>query len=210
MAGKGLPLPHEQCESLRRNGKRCRKYKLRGSRTCEFHGGRTAQKNPVRVHHLPRFYSKVLTKTLADFVAECADIDPTERLGLMEELDLMRHAAMLPISLYNQAVENGKHAVIEIAASGMKQALNDLANMAERIVRMDAARKDKISVHTIEYVVNQIVRIMYEKLDEDEAKEIEATIRSKVKLPKSGVDGTSITPDQDALDMDDTIPKEPE
>lgn len=204
----GLPWPEHQCEAKRKNGKRCRKYKLKGARTCEFHGGRTGQRarERVRVDHLPRFWSKQLGPTLTAYVREITDSPPEDQTALYEHLALMQHAAGPAIALYDLACTKDNLMLQVEASQLMKTALKDCANLAEQIVRINAAAKDKISVHHIEYVVNQIVRIIYENVGEPEGRIVEKAIREKVKLPKSGVEGTSITPDMDATEMDGSIP----
>ena len=206
----GGPPPEEwQCTAIRRLTRtRCRKWRLRGQKTCEFHGGRTGQKTGVRINHLPRFYSTQLKGTLKEFLDSVADEPLDDKLNLSEELDLFRHSSLPAVRLYELAVSTNKQELILEAARTMRQSLDDCSSLAERIVRMDAARKDKISIHHIDWIINQVIRCVYDALDGDDAQKLEQMIRTKVKLPKQGAEGTMVTPSDDVREMDDTVPRD--
>lgn len=209
----GIPPPRFQCEAIRKNGKRCRKWRLRDKRTCQFHGGRSRTGSPYQtVMTLPRLYSKHLSGTLLDAVEHVMGQDPREALNLFEELALMRVAAGDAIKLYNAAhtVEGEKGDAIRTQAAGlMAQALSNVQSMCESAARIELQGKDKLSIHSLKAVVDQVVYISYKVFKDhpDLVKKFQETIAEQVRMPKaSGIEGTDITPDRDVVEMDETIP----
>lgn len=158
---------------------------------------------------MTRFYSKYMTRTVREAVEDALAVSPQEQLQLFEELALMRTLAGESIKLYSAAKETGKQPVIDTAAMIMQQQLNEVVRTCEAAARIDASAKDKVSVHTIHHFVDQIVRIAFDSFGDDpKAKEFEHLIRTQLKLPRSGNDGTSLTPDMDVTEMDSSVPKE--
>jgi hypothetical protein len=153
------------------------------------------------------FYSKHLTGTLKAYVETCTGIDPNDQLSLFEELALVRHLAGDSIRLYQGAQQSGKPELLSGATALMREALSHVVKTCEAAARIDALAKDKISIHNLTFLVEQIVRIAFKTLDEDDARRFEVMVRSEIRI-QSGPDGTMLTPDMDVTAMDDTIPKE--
>ncbi len=202
-----------RCQSLKINRDPCRRWALRGSNYCQFHGGRSGKR--VRNHHLPTFYSSKLTRTLSAAVEECLDKSPHEQLNLFEELALMRVQAGDAVKLYGAALElsDDNPAAPELQTDAgliMRDSLKDVISTCEAAARIEAASKDRITLNDVAFIVAQIVRIAYEVFDDDmeRAQQFEVLVRDKVKITDGGR-GTDITPDQDVQDMDGTIPREP-
>jgi hypothetical protein len=203
-----------QCQAKlrKKNGKKCNRWAMTGARFCHLHGGRRSANNNVRIGHLPMWYSKHLSKTIAEAIEESLAVDPSEQLSLYEELAIMRHTATTAVTLYSKAheVQDPKKRDEAIAAAGalLQEAMRSVASMCEAAGRVESNKKDKFSIHNLHYVVNRIVQISHKVFHDqpDKAKEFERLIRSEVKLADD-VSGTSITPDQDVIDMDMTIPK---
>lgn len=172
---------------------------------------------------MPRFYSKVLTKTLAAFVEEACDSPIADQTQVIEELALMRHGTSQVVALYDAVVgkleeerDPAKAAKLREAAAmiatQMKEDLKEVAKVCETAARIEAMAKDKVSVHSISHVVNQMVRLMHTVCGEENvaiAEEFERRVREEVKLPSTGPEGTNITPDMDVLEMDDLVPRAP-
>jgi hypothetical protein len=129
-------------------------------------------------------------------------------LSLLEELSLMRVLAGDTVALYDAAVGTEKTELVANAGMLLRDALRQVADMCEKAARVDALAKDKISIHHLSFVVNQIVRIAAEVFGDDttRAAQFEQLIRERVRLP-SIQQGTLLTPDADVVDMDSTIPK---
>jgi len=201
----GGPPPEDspyRCQAKRRCGEQCKRWALKESSYCQFHGGRGNSR--TRTDHLPAFYAKRLTKTLQAAIEEQLEQAPHEQLQLFEELALMRVYARDAVILYNAAVDKGSEELRLSAGALMAQVLGDVAKMCQSASNVSLAGKDKVSIHNIEYVVGQIVRILYQTLDDEDAQRVEERIRSDLKVYDQT--GTTITPDQDVLAMDATVP----
>lgn len=154
---------------------------------------------------MPRFYSHRLKGTLQDQVEILLGASPSEQLSLFEELALMRVTAAQVVALWGAA--EGTDAA-PMAGVLMRDALKDVISTCQTAANIESQAKDKFSIHALHHIINQIVRIAYECFDEDpRAERFEQLIKEKIKMPIEQT-GTLLTPDQDAVDMDDTIPKE--
>lgn len=182
---------------------------MKDSKYCKFHGGRVRKaRGEVRIDRLPKFYRNVLSKTLKEFVNDSLGAAPEEQLNLFEELAVFRGLACDVIKLHSKAEEGGNFETKAKAAELMKQALKEVVSVCESAARVSAIGKDKISVHDIQYMVNQIVRVAYATLSEEDARRFERSMKRDVKLPIRDESGTVLTPDMDVSEMDATIPNE--
>lgn len=161
-------------------------------------------------------YSKYFSKTLKDAIQEQLDTPPLERLQLFEELALMRDLAGQSIALYSIAREAaasqpGNERLIACvlgAGETMRLHLAEVVNVCEKAARLDEAAKDKISIHTLTFVVNQIVKCAYDVFGDDPRIMIlDTMLKNKVRLPSTGTAGTDLTPDLDVQAMDATVPR---
>ena len=203
----GTPRDEWRCGVTKRNGERCRGLRVRGTRACRVHGGLTGRKNRGPwTRQLPVFYSKVLTATLSDYVERCLGEDPRDSLKLHEELALMRHSAGEAVRLYGLAIESRDDKAVTMASMVMRDSLEAVASMCERAARVEFAGADKVSVHQVAWVVNQVVALAYRAMTDADAREFERLVREQVRIQAGQADGTTLTPDQAAIEMDDTIP----
>lgn len=205
----------DQCKAIRKNGKRCRKWHLRDSDFCQFHFGRTNKRAPIKNNTgkllgMPHFYRRVLRSTLQETFDELVLKAPAEQVQLFEELALMRLTVLDCVKLYDIASSTNKPEIILDAGMTMRLALKEVADLCSKAASIEAAGKDKLSVHHITFVVNQIVRLAFETFSEhtELAEEFERRVRTDIKLP-SVQGGTLLTPDQDVEGMDDSIPRRP-
>ncbi len=201
-----------RCQAFlaKRHGRQCRKYALRGERFCAFHGGRCRRRRGVvRTEHLPKFYSSVLTGTLAELVESQLDGPPHEQLQLFEELALMRSVSLDAVRLYDTAKAKGGLDAQQTAAHLMRDAINQVQSTVEVATKVFVASKGVVTVHNLSHVVRQITRIAHDVLQDhpELAHKFEDSVRRQVKI-EEGAKGTTVTPDVDVLDMDATIPQE--
>lgn len=203
----GAPPPDHprRCHGkIRRKHKRCGKWALKGRNYCQFCGGRSGRYS--RVIKLPRFYAKELTGTLQEYVEASLGAAPHEQLNLFEELAIMRAAAAETVALFAAAQQSKDSDTRAAAAMLMQEALKHVVATCESAARIEAGSKDKISIHNIAHVVQQIVRIAYAVFgDEAEVKSFERQIRENVKIA-GDKSGTDLTPDVDVGEMDETVP----
>lgn len=227
-SGRYVPPDEKRCTKIVRfSGERCRLRRARRpdgsySEYCRAHGGRTDRRHtaqvlqaPVRL--LPMIYQKYMTRTLSDAIREATNVSPAEQLRLFEELALIRESIGPSIQIYGAAreaslkePENEKLREAALAAGQLlRDQLAEVVKTCDVAARIDAAAKDKVSVHTLHHFVNQLVVCAHKVFGDDpRVAELDQTLRETVRIP--GVnenEGTSITPDQDVLEMDATIPR---
>lgn len=201
-------------------GERCKKWALRDARFCRSHRGRYDQRlqREGESNVDPRmFYKRHLRQTMRDALQEALDQDPSEQIQLYEELALCRMSAGQAVALwdaataaYEAADEERKGKFLDatlMAGDVMRSALREVRDTAEKISTMQVRTKGYISVHDLQHWVNSLVVCVYRACgdNEDIAIAIEQNIRTLIKLPDTSL-GTTITPDQDVLAMDDTVP----
>jgi hypothetical protein len=205
----------DQCTAKAiRTRQRCRRWRMLGATKCHIHGGRRELKAAVRIGHLPRFYSKHLSKTLNDAVEEALAYSPQEQISLFEELAITREMAGDALKAWAAAKalpdsNVKKQAYLQASSMLVREVLDHVRTFCESAARIQAMGKDKFSIHNLQAVVNQIVRISYDVFGDDleKAQQFERAIAEHVRLAEQN-QGTLITPDQDVIDMDSTIPRE--
>lgn len=170
------------------------------------------------------FYRQYLSKTLSDKLAECLSHDESEQTALLEDLALMRQTVVDIAQLYDVAhvaYEDAQTKEIRDKALEMKvtagqllrDAIGEVADIADKVEKHRAIRMEQtgVSVHAIAYIAKQCAQLAYRLCGDDLmlAQEFEKGIRA-IRLPNSPAElaGTLITPDQDVLAMDDTVPAE--
>lgn len=217
------------CKADLGGGRQCKAWALRGAKYCKFHGGYKGGRNFVD-KSMPRIYRRHMTQSLHAAVQEQMAVSPAEQLQLFEELALMREVAQQSVRLYGAASEALERAEAEGLEEPKRKKLEELtmsagmvlqdqmrsvSDICDRAARIDAQVKDKISVHTLHHFVDQIVMIAYKsfgELGEDSplVKDFVQRIRTEIKIPSTGAEGTSVTPDMDVRDMDETVPRAPQ
>lgn len=214
---------HMRCQRiLWKNGERCGHWAMRGSRWCTKHGGRreaARKKSPrlYRIAKMPRAYSKYLTRTLSEALEEQTGVNPQEQLQLYDELALIRDSAGQAVKLYGaarQASEEDptslkKQEFVFQAGAIMREQLKEVISACEAAARLENSAKDKISIHQLHFFIQQIVRAAYNVLGDDveTVRKIEHSIKTTIRLPSSGIEGTVVTPDMDVNAMDESVPR---
>lgn len=203
---KGIIHPRACKAKRRRDGELCCKWAVPDRNYCKFHNGHIGGKGP-RVNRLPVFYAKRLSGTLKEVIETSLDVPVSEQCSVLEELAVMRETAMQVMLLFEAALINKNQELITSAGILVKDALKDIVATAKIAQDIENNAKDKLSVHALGHVVNQIVKLAYEAFKHDlaSAKEFERLIHARLVIPVEQ-DGTTLTPDQDAMEMDSTVP----
>lgn len=159
-----------------------------------------------------RFYAHKLGPKLNAFVEECLANPEADQLSLLEELHVMRALAGDALELHTLAtalpIQHPERAAMLANASTLAaNALEQVRVMAKTAADNFAAAKDKYSVHSLHDVVAQIKRMVYASFEHDPAAldRFDAMLGNELRLPKIGNEGTTLTPDQDVLQMDASI-----
>lgn len=200
---------------------------------CRMHSGRLPKPlDPIDNTRLPMFYQRRLTKTLKKAVQESLGRTNAEQIALYEELALVREAAGQAVQNYGEAadlqadfesaISAGKKiseqdflavkSVTSEAAGQMVAELKNVEHFASAIAKIEAASKDNVTIHLLNSIVHQTVRLFYEVCGVENialAQRFEKLMKDKIVLPSqmSNATGTTITPDMDVLEMDGLIPK---
>lgn len=211
------PDGHErQCRATSRvSRQRCRKWALKGSNYCQFHGGR--RKIATR-KGMPSYYSKHLGPTLKAAMTELLEQPHDEMVQLYEELALARVQASQAVALAAPCFEPGTEIKAEtksLAMEMLRSSIDHVKDMCLAVQKLEQNAADKISLRVVDLFILQIVRAVYTVCgtdNQDIAQRIEAEIENRVRLPKQldidtgvTVNGTVITPDQVVVDMDRSI-----
>lgn len=172
---------------------------------CQFHGGRTGRRG-ARIDNLPTFYAKHLKTSLKKTIEDQLEVDPIEQINIFEELAIIRATAVSAVTLYEKCVgtkaEQGAGALV-------RDVLKEVVTTCQAAQQIESSSKDNISIHSIGHIVNQIVKVAYDVFGDDfeKAQLFEKLVNERVKMPLQQ-SGTLITPDQDAAEMDETVPSE--
>lgn len=168
-------------------------------------------------------YAEVLSPCLRDIVNAAVNQPPSEQVQLYAELQLSRLAAEQTVKNFafvSGLPDNteGKLSLVLQAGAMMSSAMASVANMAERVAKIEASSADKFSVTNLAGVVHQIALIaerVFSKLPNDlrapllqefrDAMQTQVTLASIDAMNK----GTHLTPDATALAMDSSIGQPP-
>ncbi len=198
-----------RCRATRRDGLPCMKWARRGRSYCVSHGGNKKKGQGPRLDRLPIVYAKLLPQTLAKVVETQLDAPVAEQLSALEELAVIKATARDVVALYGAAVESEDKDAVTSAGILVRDILSSVISCAEAAARIEATAKDKLSVFAVHHLINQVVKIAYRAFQHDlpGAKVFEKLIRDELVIPTEQ-NGTLITPDEDVVAMDATVPKE--
>lgn len=178
-----------------------------------------AQRATREFNKLPPVYSQYLSSSLRDRLLAAGEHFATQsRLNLDDELDLMRDTVLGEALLYDKACK-----VMELAATSdderiksaalearidcgmrLRQAIDGVAALCERVAKMDAASKAAIPSAAVNFVVMQVAQIAKDCLPPSQAQLLADRLRT---VRVSDIEsGTLRTPDMDADEMDATVP----
>lgn len=169
-------------------------------------------------HHMSRFYLKNLRPTLAAKLEELVDkVTPIDQLDLSEEIGLMRAQAGDAVQMYAEACEmpdsdpRAQQARL-IAGQMMSSRIKDVMAVIDQAGKTEEL---KVKLQTafaqvMTSVISSVAHAAWEVFGDDhKVREFTDLIRSKLEVRNIDVEGTDLTPDRDAIQMDDSIPAEP-
>jgi len=196
---------------------------LKGVDFCKFHGGAESQRaklEPVRIEPLgtKRFASRYLGEALYSMLEEQLEGDPVEQLQLFDELALLRITMGESLRKYNDAWEGCQNAetateehqgLLDAATALLQGDLERVSTMVKSAAYANSQTADKFSIHTFISLINQVVRIAHDVYGEENLEKFSAEVKRHLRMPTE-TEGTTITPDQDAISMNALIPSEPQ
>jgi len=178
---------------------RCKKWAIKDSKFCYRHGGKKLGRKGLKARGEKGLlmYRAYLSKTLQQRLDEFTGMSHLELTQLYEELSLSRLTVCDCVEMFriaHEVSEEGKPlAKVEtrIAAGNMlREALDDVKDLCEAVNKIEAAAKDKVSLHVLSLFVEQVVRAIYKAFPDDNeaAQRIEKFIRTEVKFPSASSD----------------------
>lgn len=205
----GCPPPDHprRCQAKsRRRQSRCQRWALKGSKYCQFHGGRRTES---RGTNIPRIYSKYLGKTLKEELEAFLGQSHHQQVSVYEELAISRVAAAQALRLAEPVLTNDiklKPETVALALSCLRDAMNNVRDMVVAAAKIEALATDKISIRYLDTFLTQIIRAIYIACGDEDgiAEVIEQEIRENVRLPIVSDLGTDSTPST-VLEMDESI-----
>jgi hypothetical protein len=226
-AAEGI-LRCEAMITISKTGRRCREDAMEGTDPprCERHWGqfdaRSIDHQDRKWSYMPRFYIHALKPALREYLElHMQDIPMVETLDLSEEIGLMRLAATDAVEYYAKAciAEGEPQKVLQaklLAGEVMKQGLQSVIDAVDKGAKVQEVklRVTGAMAEVMTSFVMAVVQSAYAVFQDDhKVKEFEETIREQMAARSLSIsqgvpEGTLLTPDQDAVSMDDTIPGE--
>jgi len=177
---------------------RCRRWALRTSEYCQFHGGRRAAHIYSRTgkRRLPVIYSKFLGPKLAERVEELLEQPHAEQVSLYNELAIARSAACEAIKLASplfdekqsvKLTDDLKALMIQTLGTAMRE-VKDLVLAASRL---EKEAGDKVSLKVVNLIVMQIVLAINDVCGAENlglAEAIARAIDERVRLPLNSIE----------------------
>lgn len=201
LGGPPHPDHPRRCQGIRYCGLRCNRWAIKGSKYCQFHAGRHRHKQKFWSHHVSRFYKRQLTTSLQQALEEQLSLKPDEQFSLFEELALVREVAAQHVKIYGAACEQGSQQAIMAAGELMAISLERVGNVCRMAAALHEEQRSKYSIHDLNYVIEQIIRISYDCFKDDErCNQFALMIREQLQLSRD--EGTKKTADQYVSEMD--------
>jgi len=184
-----------QCQAMSRvTRKRCRRWALRGTNNCQFHGGRNAQRalnQRNNKRRLPVFYQKYLGPKLSERIHDLMDKPHDEQVSLYEELALSRASACEALLLAQPLFDDkmSKKLSPEIKALILQTLNESMKNVKDLVLAASKLEKesgDKVSIKVINLVVQQIIMAINDVCGIENmvmAQAIAKAIDERVRLP---------------------------
>ena len=178
--GNGGPPPPNhprRCQAPNFFREQCGRWALTGVNYCSRHGGR----NPRVKKQLANYYSKHAGSKLSGLLEELSKLSDDERLSLAEEIDVARVNASRVLLLFEKIVleekfldKEGKEVVLtpdkllKLKAScidAVKVSLDQVSTLVQAMAKVEALKRDKISVHNIKWIADRIMRLIEEEVE---------------------------------------------
>lgn len=157
-------------------------------------------------------------KTLFDEAVTVKEFD------IQEEITLTRIAATEQLAICNQLhaiwddpstrptepqAVSAYAALLREATEAFKKSLSDITYQVERQAKIHAMVAEKLGPNAIADVVRQINRMIYETFGQSDwegVKRLNDRLTNELQLPSLKNQGTTITPDQEVMLMDASVP----
>lgn len=210
-----------RCQFVRL-GKRCLQFRWTNPTTGELTPYCFYHKRNHALHDKPRevdmgrlrYYQGRMGPKLSEFVEQCISQPESDQYDLSQELAIARDLTGEAIELYEKAKllpDNNPHKGQRLATAGalMASAMKEVRETCRIGSEAFNNAKDKYSVHTLVDVVSQIKKMIRACFDYDQSglQRFDQMLNDRLRLPKIGADGTTITPDSDVMQMDDSVPR---
>lgn len=144
--------------------RRCRRWALRGSGFCQFHGGRRAAAIYCKTgqRRLPSFYSKYLGPKLSERVKELLDSPHEEQVSLYQELAVARASACEALKLAQPLFDEKQAEKLSpetksLIVATLGQAMTNVKDIVLAASRLEKEAGDKVSMKVVNLIVMQIV-----------------------------------------------------
>ena len=174
--------------------KQCRRWALRGSDYCQFHGGRRAAAIYCKTgkRKLPNFYSKYLGPKLSEQVKELMDRPHDEQVSLYSELAIARATACQALKLAQPIYEEDKSSkkltpeLKALILSTLQDAMDNVKGLVLAASKLEKESGEKVSIKVINLVVMQIIMAINDVCGTENmaiAEAIAQAIDERVRLP---------------------------
>lgn len=161
--------------------------------------GTTIKPSNSQENRSSNLYGDVLPRSLRDEHEALLSTEPDAQTQLDSELALMRLSLRDAVEVWGKAEGTAKL----IAAEMMEGKIDKVVRVASTIVRNNA--QNAVSVHQLHFAMRQMISLAYETMDHATARAFEMLVSQRVHIGED-TSGTTLTPDQDAMEMDATIP----
>jgi len=193
-----MPAPVEghirQCQARSSvTMRRCRRWALKHSNFCQFHGGRRALAYRLKkgIYNVPGYYSKYLGPKLSEQVKDALNRPHDEQVSLFEELAVSRGVATQALKLAQPLFDPQQATKLDLDTKvailgALNQAMAAVKEMVLAAARIEKETKDKVSLKVINLIVTQIIMAVNEVCGAenlDIAEAIAMAIDNKVRLP---------------------------
>lgn len=170
-------------------GNRCKRWALPGRNLCKKHGGlRPAMRLTMR---LPEVYERHLRPTLAAKLQEFLTVDRTAQLELYKEIALSRTflCESLDLLMAIEGQEGVPPDVTVMARQQVRSATEHVADLVSRMSRIEKDLEDKVTVRQLGFFVEQITRLVHERLGDSEvARQLADDLQNRLRLPMNDDD----------------------
>lgn len=183
-----------QCKARSRHTRvQCRKWALRGSNYCQFHGGRRAASLYCKTgkRKLPMFYSKYLGPKLSERVKELLDQPHDEQISLYQELAIARVNACEALKLAQPLYDDEKSKKLSpelksLILNTLQDAMGGVKELVLAASKLEKDSADKVSIKVINLIVMQIIMAINDVCGTENmaiAEAIAQAIDERVRLP---------------------------
>lgn len=134
------------------------------------------------------WYTRRAGPILRERLEELRTAAPDERHSLADEVDLARLMAQRNVAIYDTVVLDGKGSdeLQAMATAGLRGALNHVSEIVSKAARVHVVSSTVIELEHIDYVLQQVTRIIEEEVADKDKAIADAVINriAEIKLPE--------------------------